>query len=333
MNRVEKICLVGCGTIGGVHARRLSGLVDLFFYSRSRSSAEKFNHAFGGGGIFDRLDQVLASSEITAVVLASPPEFHKEQIVQSLEAGKAVLVEKPMCVSQDEVDEVESALRGKPDGFLMVAENYYYKPSLAKIKALIQDDVIGDIESVAVKKLFTQAASGWKSRYGALLEGGIHFVALLSDFFACAPQSVCARFLHCQKGEAERHSVITLAYPDGSRATLEYSWNTRSLTKGILQHSHILGKKGSITFENNGIYVFLNAKGRSGLFFPGFKDMMGYHGMIQDFLRCLGDRSRRPYSDFSRAKRDLQIVFDAYKKLKVGCLLLVGGWTMCNLCL
>ena len=127
--------------------------------------------------------------------------------------------------------------------------------------------------------------------------------------------------------------MVTLSYLDGSRATLEYSWRTRSLTKGILQHSHILGKKGRITFENNGIYVFLNAKGKSGLFFPGFKDLMGYRGMIRDFLRCLADRSRRPYSDFSRAKRDLQIVFEAYKNLNIGCLLLVGGWAICNLCL
>ncbi len=312
---MRKICLVGCGTIGGLHARNLCSAADLFFYSRSKSSAEKFHHTFGGKGSFDCFDEVLASSEVEAVVIASPPEFHKTQIVDALEAGKAVLVEKPMCVSQDEIDEIERVLQEKPDRLLMVAENYYYKPSLAKIKAFIRNSWIGDLESVAVKKRFTQVASGWKSRYGALLEGGIHFVALISDLFAEASRRVTAEFPHHRQGEVERHSVTTLEYGDGSRAELDYSWNTRSLTKGVLQHSHILGTKGRITFESNGIYVFLKGKGKAGLYFPGFKDMMGYHGMTRDFLGCLEDRSRRPYSDFSRAKRDLQIVFEAYKEL------------------
>ena len=314
-SEMRKICLIGCGNIGGLHARNLSGSAELHFCSRSRRNAERFNDAFGGNGAFDRFDDVLEAAEVEAVVIASPPAFHREQIVRSLEAGKAVLVEKPMCISQEEVDEIGTALREAPDGLLMVAENYYYKPLQEKIREFIKDGSIGKVESVSARKLFAQDAPGWKSNYGALLEGGIHFVAQVSDIFDAAPRCVAAEFPGFQEGEAERSSITRLEYPDGSRAELRYSWNTKALLKGLLQHSRIRGTEGRISFESNGMYGLLSAKGKSRPFFPEARDLMGYRRMMRDFLHCLEDRTRKPYSDFSRAKRDLQIVFEAYRSL------------------
>ena len=309
------ICIVGCGTIGNLHARNLRDASELTFCSRSRASAEGFRKTFSGPGVFESFDEVLDSSDVEAVVLSSPPEFHKDQIVRALSAGKAVLVEKPMCISRSEVDEVEAALSRSRDGLLMVAENYYYKPSLAQIKTLIREGQIGEVRTVSVKKESEQAATGWKSAHGALLEGGIHFVALISDLFPGRPVKVNAAFSHLQEGRVERHSVTRLEYEGRAQAELVYSWATKRLLKGTFQHSHIQGDAGRITFESNGIYVVLNAGARFRFYTPGFRDLMGYRAMTDDFLSCLGDRNRKPYSDFEKAKRDLQIVFDAYRTL------------------
>ncbi len=312
---MAKICIVGCGTIGRLHARNLRGASELAFCSRSPSSAEGFRAAFGGGAVFTTLDEAVESPEIDAVVICSPPEFHKDQVVRALSAGKAVLVEKPMCTSSSEVDEIGSALNRSQGGLLMVAENYYYKPSLAQIKALIEEEQIGEVRTVSVRKQSEQAATGWKSGYGALLEGGIHFVALISDLFPGSPVKVSAEFGHLQEGCLERHSVTRLEYEGGAQAELVYSWATKRLLKGTFQHSHIQGDAGRITFESNGIYVVLNAGAKFRFYTPGFRDLMGYRAMTDDFLACLGDRNRKPYSGFERAKRDLQIVFDAYREL------------------
>ena len=312
---MAKICIVGCGGIGRLHARNFGDASGLSFCSRSRSSAEDFQKAFSGSGVFGSFDEVVDASEVDAVVICSPPEFHKDQVVRALSAGKAVLVEKPMCISLSEVDEIESALGRSQGGLLMVAENYYYKPSLAQIKALIAEGQVGEIRSVSVKKVSHQEAGGWKRAYGALLEGGIHFVALISDLFPGNPVKVDADFSHLQKGGSERHSVTRLEYEGGAQAELVYSWATKSLLKGTFQHSHIQGDLGRITFESNGIYVVLSAGPRFRFYTPGFRDLMGYRAMSDDFLACLGDRTREPYSDFRKAKRDLQIVFDAYRAL------------------
>ncbi len=309
---MKKICLVGCGTIARLHAKNLSGAAELFFCSRSEESARRFNIEFRGSGIFSRLKDALASPEVDAVVIASPPAFHKDQVVDALSANKAVLVEKPMCVSPAELAAVETAVAKHPETPLMVAENYYYKPLLKKIRSLTGESGIGDIRSILVKKQFTQSTFGWKRQYGALLEGGIHFVALISALFERAPERVIGRFPGRREGQPERSSVTKLIYPGDVTAELRYSWNTRSRTRGTFQHSRIRGTQGRIIFESNGLYVLRTRDRGVRLYFPGMSDLMGYREMTRDFLCCLEDRSRKPYSDCPRASRDLRVVFDAY---------------------
>ena len=306
----KQICLVGCGTIGQMHAKHLSDHADLYFYSRSRASAEAFLSTFGGKGVFADYQSVLSDAAIDAVVITSPPEVHEAQVVQALQVGKSVLVEKPMCVSPGEVEAIGEA-EAASNAFLMVAENYYYKPSLEKMKSLITEGAIGTVQSVRVQKVFTQAADGWKAGYGALLEGGIHFVALISDLFDAAPEQVEGIFPD-GKVARKRHSVTRMRYAGGEQAELHYAWNVKSLTKGVFQHSQIVGDEGKIVFESNGIYFYVLGKHRSGVFFPGFKDLMGTRRMISDFLSCLEEAARRPYSGFEKAKRDLGVVFQAY---------------------
>ena len=307
--RRPRICMLGCGTIGAVHAKNLRWRAELYFCSRSRVSAHRFNVKFKGRGIFDDLEAML-ESDVDAVVIASPPEHHKDQIVASLQAGKAVLVEKPMCTSPEEVAAIERTLEDLENPLLMVAENYYYKPSLAYLKHQIASGEIGQMRTVFVKKLTRQNALGWKSAHGALLEGGIHFVALISDLFGVSPEQVEAIFPDHQVGKAERHSIVRMVYTGGVVAELQYSWQTPSVTKGIFQHSYLDGDEGRITFESNGIYILPR------LVFPGLKDLMGYEAMTADFMACLRNRLLQPYSNFARAKRDLDVVFAAYDDLE-----------------
>ena len=310
---MKKICLVGCGNIARLHAKNLTGAAELFFCSRSEVSARRFNIEFRGSGIFSCLEDALASPEVDAVVIASPPAFHKEQVICALSANKAVMVEKPMCVSPEELERVGTALAMHPEAMLMVAENYYYKPLLKKIRTLTGERGIGDIRSILVKKLFTQSTFGWKRQYGALLEGGIHFVALISALFERAPERVIGRFPGRREGQPERSSVTRLTYTGDATAELRYSWNTRSRTRGIFQHSRIRGTRGQIIFESNGLYVLRTGDRGVRMYFPGMSDLMGYREMTRDFLCCLEDRSRKPYSDFLRASQDLRIVFEAYR--------------------
>ena len=73
-----------------MHAKNLAGAAELFFCSRSEDSARRFNIDFRGSGFFSRLEEALASPGLDAVVITSPPAYHKDQVIRSLSAGKAV---------------------------------------------------------------------------------------------------------------------------------------------------------------------------------------------------------------------------------------------------
>ena len=205
----------------------------------------------------------------------------------------------------------------------MVAENYYYKPSLAQLKQMVVDGAVGTVRRLEVQKLTRQSPSGWKCQYGALLEGGIHFVALIGDLADAAtpaggllasPTSISATFPTGSPAEPERQSHLELVYPGGLEARLRYAWDVPSLARGMLQHSRIVGDEGCIGFESNGLYVWTRGRPGARLRVPGLRDLMGYAAMTRDFLACLDEPGREPYSNLARARRDLSVVFEAYQK-------------------
>lgn len=307
---MKNVCFVGCGAIAKQHAKMLHGQVGQYFYSRSENRAKKCNDEFNGSGIFSRYEDVISSNEIDAVLLCSPPQAHKEQIILALRAGKSVLVEKPMVNSSQELAEIIEVASQHPKQFLMVAENYHYKPSLKTLQTLIEEDVIGSVKKIHIKKMFTQSSDGWKSKYGALFEGGIHFVALCSSLVGrIKPESVKVEFPNAKQA-AERTSHLYLTYATGLQAQIDYSWETKDYFKGVFQHSRIVGEKGEIVFESNGVYL----RSPKGFSFCDLKNLSGRRAMMDDFLACLDDSTRTPDYNYQQAALDLDIVFQAYDK-------------------
>ena len=333
---MARLGLVGCGRIGRTHAARLARHSELVFCSQSGDSARRLQRRLGGAVSGD-LQELLQLPDVAAVVIATPPEAHARQVVACLQAGRSVLVEKPLCLSMDEVTSIERAAAAAPDCFVMVAENYYYKPSLRVMKDWIAGGALGSVRRLQVRKLTRQQDEGWKSGYGALLEGGIHFVALISDLvdgamgsdaqaLLRAPTTVDAEFPSAAGGDAadsdavgttalaERHSVTWMRYGEVA-AKLHYAWDVPARLGGLFQHSRIEGDGGRILFESNGLYLHCDGKGTGSgrrVRGPDLGDLMGYGAMTRDFLACVAEPGRRPYSDLARARRDLAIVLAAY---------------------
>ncbi len=301
------VAIVGCGAMGRVHASFLREHCRLVFVGRRRAPAEALASRFGGR-VAGSFEEVLDRPEVRGVVIATPAEFHAEQAARALAAGKVTLVEKPMAVTPAEVRSLGEALASAPPGALMVAENYLYKPSVKLLRRSLPR--IGPLRRVTLRKRTLQASGGWRAGHGALIEGGIHFVALLGVIVDERPESVTADFPGGE--QPERACFLTASYRSGVRATIEYAWNRRSLPGGIFQHSRIEGAGGWILMESNGLYMACRAGGWAWLRLPGFADLMGFRAMARDFRSQLADPSRKPFSDYARARRDLEIIFAAY---------------------
>jgi len=107
----------------------------------------------------------------------------------------------------------------------------------------------------------------------------------------------------------EESVLVVLRYAGGAVGTLSYSWEVPSPLKGI-RISKIYGTEGSVTFESNGIFVFLRGR-RTRLHVPRPWDIGGYRGMFSDFVEALRT-GRKPAMTLEMAERDVRLVREAY---------------------
>jgi predicted dehydrogenase len=328
-----RLGVLGTGLAAEIHSKTLRAIapaVKRWYASRDRSRAAAFCARFGGAGQFESYQAAVESGDVDAVLIALPPALHREWAVRALNAGKHVIVEKPPVLTTNEFDEVMAAA-AKADRQVMVAENYFYKPLTGFLKRAITGGDLGDVLLIQLNALKKQNTGNWRddgvlAGGGALFEGGIHWVSLLANI-GLTPVRVQAQFPATggagekeSKGPSgagatrqvphpERSAVVTIGYAEGAVATLFYSWDLPALING-LRISRVFGTRGTLRFETNGIGV-VQAGVRRRLCLPGLMDLAGYRAMMTDFLAAI-EQNRSPGYTVTRARRDLQLVEQAY---------------------
>ena len=85
--------------------------------------------------------------------------------------------------------------------------------------------------------------------------------------------------------------------------------------KGLFQHSRIDCEHGSIVFESNGLYA-RKIGGKDGQTRLFLSDVAGFGSMTDDFFKCLAPGAWNPVSSLKKAQRDLEFVFEAYRRGK-----------------
>lgn len=91
-----------------------------------------------------RIFEDMITTDIDAVFIATPMNFHTPQTLTALEAGKHVLCEVTLGVSMDELFWIKSAVE-RSDKVFMMCENYCYRPDVVLINKLIEEDYFGEI--------------------------------------------------------------------------------------------------------------------------------------------------------------------------------------------
>jgi predicted dehydrogenase/aryl-alcohol dehydrogenase-like predicted oxidoreductase len=115
--------------------------------SRTRESADAFGAKFNIPQRHDSYAGLLANKDVQAVYIATPHPFHANLAIQAADAGKHVLVEKPMGVNHAEAMAIiEAAIAN--DVFLMEAFMYRVHPQTLKLVELLKEKVIGDVRMI-----------------------------------------------------------------------------------------------------------------------------------------------------------------------------------------
>jgi 1,5-anhydro-D-fructose reductase (1,5-anhydro-D-mannitol-forming) len=122
-------------------------------YRRNTAAAADFVRRHGHGRVAPSYEDLLADEAVDAVYVSSPHHLHAEQSIAALEAGKHVLVEKPMALSVADCDRMIAAARsaGRSLGVAYYRRGY---PSVRRVREILDAGTIGAVRTMAVNNEF-----------------------------------------------------------------------------------------------------------------------------------------------------------------------------------
>jgi predicted dehydrogenase len=311
------LAFLGCGFATRLHSKTLSGFKRDFrryYASRDGDKAAAYNRKYRGSGYFDSYDAAIADDKIEVVLVATPPAYHLDLTLEAMRAGKHVIVEKPAFLRAADFVDIRQA-QVETGRYVFVAENYFYKPLAFKLRELIRAGLIGEVLFVHVNAIKRQTTDDWRgdpvlAGGGALFEGGIHWINFVANL-GLTVESIRGYRTGAREG-SDRSMLVAIEYSEGAVGTLYYSWEIPSLFKG-LRISRIFGRKGSITFESNGLFILVNGVHKR-VIIPKLTDVAGYKTMFRDFVRALKE-GKEPQMNLDLAQRDLDLIETIYQSI------------------
>jgi predicted dehydrogenase/threonine dehydrogenase-like Zn-dependent dehydrogenase len=193
-------------------------------------SAAHYGRKFGFSKASTDESEALADVAVDTVVIATRHDLHGRQVLAALRAAKHVFCEKPLCLTLDQLTELEAEAMSRPNQCLMVGFNRRFAPQVVKIKALLG--------TVAEPKSFIMTinagsipADHWtqdKAVGGGRIVGeGCHFVDLLRHLAGASivGHHVVALGRHPALQVADDKATITLQFADGSVGAIHYLAN------------------------------------------------------------------------------------------------------------
>ncbi|MBA4418483.1 MAG: dehydrogenase [Syntrophus sp. (in: bacteria)] len=243
--------ILGTGRIAGAFAQGLKFLPDANLKavgSRTHAAADHFGNLYDIPRRHASYEALAADPDIDVVYIATPHTLHHDNTILCLEAGKAVLCEKPFAINKTQSENMIAVARRK-GLFLMEAMWTRYIPAVIELQKLLSLDVIGDIRMM-------EANIGFCAKYdpsnrffnpelggGSLLDIGVYPIAL-SYLLLGPPARITAMADIGRTGVDERASV-TFGYPEGRLAVLNFS-----VTTDMTNDAVIFGTKGWIRIHS-----------------------------------------------------------------------------------
>ncbi len=240
-------------------------------------------------------DAVFQDAEVGALVVATRHDSHAGFVLQALAVGKHVFVEKPLCLTLDELDRIEQAARTARERnavtpILMVGFNRRFAPQVRKMVSLLAG-LPGPKSFVMTVNAGAIPASHWTQDSvtggGRILGEACHFIDLLR-FLAASP-IIGHRLLAMASATGDTVS-LQLAFADGSIGTVHYFANgNKAFPKERLE-----------VFAGGRILQLDNFRKLSGFGWPGFRRFhlwrqdKGQSACAQAFVDAVRQRSAPP---------------------------------------
>lgn len=240
-----RIGVIGCGHWGPNHIRVFSQIKNATVVAaadqddkRLAAILETFPHL----RVFRNHKDMLREAVSDAVVIATPTKTHFSLVRDSLNAGKHVLCEKPLCIHPRDGKEL-TALAKDTNRVLMVGHIFLFNPGIQKVKEFIDLGEIGTVRYLAAVRTNLGPV---RTDVNAAYDLASHDIAVFNWLLGAVPIDVQAMGAAFLQPALEDVVVITLRYPKNVLASIQCSW----LDPKKVRHLTVVGSKRMITWDD-----------------------------------------------------------------------------------
>lgn len=294
--------LVGPGAIAHKFSEAVHAMPGTYLHAicgRDLGRASNFAHHWARDGqtpySTTDLDALLADPRIDGVYVATPHSHHADVVRRALNAGKAVLCEKPLVPNLVVAQELVSLAR-KRQVFLMEALWTRFLPAYAVVGDWLKAQKIGKIHAIQSSFCFTAAYQPESRMFdaklagGCLLDIGIYNLAVTRWILEMAlgacpePVSLKADGVLAPTGVDQRVAA-TLVFPEGVSSQFICAFDT-SASNAL----HIMGERGSISLPrdfSSATQAILQLAGGAPQVVDAAMRINGFEGEIEEAMRCI----------------------------------------------
>lgn len=224
------VAVVGAGSFAkGVHLPHLESLRNQFqikaIVTRSGHNAAATAKQFKAPIASTSYEEVISNPEIDAVIITTRHDLHKNMALQGLKAGKHLLLEKPLCLNREELEEIKTYFaENTSTPLLLTGFNRRFSPSIQKIKEHVTGPMIINYRMNAgylpVEHWVHQPEGG-----GRNIGEACHIYDLFTYLTGSKVKQVNAQSITPHLGDYHINDnfVATMQFEDGSLATLTYT--------------------------------------------------------------------------------------------------------------
>lgn len=223
---MHRIALIGFGLAGkAFHAPLIAATPGLDLAAVVTSRGAEVTECYPSALVLPTLDAALADRSIALVVLATPDHLHTAQALAALDAGKHVVIDKPLAPTLREAQAI-AARATKRGRMLSVFHNRRWDADFLTLQRLMAEDALGEITAFESRfdRFRPEPGTRWKdNRAGGVWQDlGPHLVDQALSLFG-RPQAISADLAVLRPGgQAIDHAEILLRYP-GRRVALRMS--------------------------------------------------------------------------------------------------------------
>lgn len=193
--------------------------------------------------VTDNTNELFKDNRVDAVVVATPVSTHFDLAIQALQAGKHILVEKPLARSVSEIEEMGN-LASKKNLVVMAGHTFLFNAAVRYVKKLIDSGEIGDIRYIYSQRLNLGRI---RSDVDALWNFAPHDISIIQYWLGDPqPISVVRRGMAYIQKDIEDVVFMNIIYPKNIMANIHVSWLDPQRARSIT----IVGSKKMVIYDD-----------------------------------------------------------------------------------